>query len=172
MNKASGGDRILAELFKILKDDTVKVLHAICQHIWKTQQWPQDWKMSVLFRSQRSTMPKNVQFTAQLHSSHRLAKYCSKFSKPGFNITLTKNFQIFKLDLGKVEEPNIKMPTSTGSSKKQQSFRKTSTSASLSMLNPLTVWITTNCGKLFRRWEYRSPYLLPKNPVYRSRSNN
>ena len=103
---------------------------------------------------------------------HRLAKYCSKFSKPGFNITLTENFQIFKLDLGKVEETNIKMPTSTGSSKKQQSYRKTSTSASLSMLNPLTVWITTNCGKLFRRWEYRSPYLLPEKPVYRSRSNN
>ena len=89
-------------------------------------------------------MPKNVQFTAQLHSSHRLAKYCSKFSKPGFNITLTENFQIFKLDLGKVEEPNIKLPTSTGSSQKQQSFRKTSTSALLTIPKPLTMWITTN----------------------------
>ena len=47
MNKASGGDRISAELFQILKDDVVKVLHSICQHIWKTQQWPQDWKRSV-----------------------------------------------------------------------------------------------------------------------------
>ena len=47
MNKASGGDRILVELFQILKDDAVKVLHSICQHIWKTQQWPQDWKRSV-----------------------------------------------------------------------------------------------------------------------------
>ena len=49
MNKASGGDGILAELFEILKDDAVKVLHSICQQIWKTQQWPQDWKTSVLF---------------------------------------------------------------------------------------------------------------------------
>ena len=47
MNKASGGDGIPAELFQILKDDVVKVLHSICQHIWKTQQWPQDWKRSV-----------------------------------------------------------------------------------------------------------------------------
>ena len=47
MNKASGGDGIPVELFQILKDDTVKVLHSICQHIWKTQQWPQDWKRSL-----------------------------------------------------------------------------------------------------------------------------
>ena len=73
-NKASGSDGILAELFQVLKDDAVKVLHSICQPIWKTQQWPQDWKMSVLFQSQRKTMPKNVQTTAQLHSSHTLAK--------------------------------------------------------------------------------------------------
>ena len=84
MNKASGGDGIPTELFQILKDDAVKVLHSICQQIWKTQQWPQDWKRSVLIQSQRRAMPKNVQTTAQLHSSHMLAKQCSKFSKPGF----------------------------------------------------------------------------------------
>ena len=68
-NKASGGDGIPVELFQILKDDAVKVLHSICQHIWKTQQWPQDWKRSVFI-----PMPKNAQTTAQLHSSHKLAK--------------------------------------------------------------------------------------------------
>src|SRR5574341_106791 len=57
-NKASGGDGIPVELFQILKDDAVKVLHSICQQIWKTQQWPQDWKWSVLFQSQRKAMPK------------------------------------------------------------------------------------------------------------------
>ena len=71
-NKASGGDGIPVELFQILKDDVVKVLHSICQQIWKTQQWPQDWKRSVSFQSQRKAMPKNAQTTAQLHSSHRL----------------------------------------------------------------------------------------------------
>ena len=74
MNKTSGGDRIPVELFQILKDDAVKVLHSICQQIWKTQQWPQDWKSSVSFQSQRKTRPKNAQTTAQLHSSHTLVK--------------------------------------------------------------------------------------------------
>ena len=74
MNKASGGDRIPVELFQILKDDAVKVLHSICQQISKTQQQPQDWKRSVSSQSQRKAMPKNVQTTAQLPSSHTLAK--------------------------------------------------------------------------------------------------
>ena len=72
MNKASGGDGIPVELFQILKDDAVKVLCLICRQIWKTQQWPQDWKRSVSFQSQRKAMPKNVQTIAPLHSSHTL----------------------------------------------------------------------------------------------------
>ena len=74
MNKASGGDGILVELFQILQDDAVKVLHSIYQQIWKTQQWSQDWKRSVSFQCQRQAMPKNAQTTAQMHSSHTLAK--------------------------------------------------------------------------------------------------
>ena len=74
-NKANGGDGIPVELFPILKDDAVKVLYSICQEIWKTQQWPQDWKRSVFIQPQRREMPKNVQTTAQLHSSsNTLAK--------------------------------------------------------------------------------------------------
>ena len=73
-NKASGGDGIPVGLFQILKDDAVKVLHSICQQIWKTQQWPQDWKGQFSFQSQRKAMPKNAQTTAQLHSSHMLIK--------------------------------------------------------------------------------------------------
>ena len=73
-NEASGGNRIPVELFQILKDDAEKVLPSICQQIWKTQQWPQDWKGQFSFQSQRKAMPKNVQTTAQLHSSHTLAK--------------------------------------------------------------------------------------------------
>ena len=74
MNIASGGDGIPVELFQILKDDAVKVLHSICQQIWKTQQWPQDWKRSVSFQSQRKAILNNIQTTAQLHSSHTLVK--------------------------------------------------------------------------------------------------
>ena len=74
MNTASGGDAIPVELFQILKDDTVKVLHSICQQIWKTQQWPQDWKRPVFIPTQRKAMTKSAQTTAQLHSSHTLGK--------------------------------------------------------------------------------------------------
>ena len=87
MNKASGGDGIPVELFQILKDDAVKVLHSICQQIWKTPQWPQDWKGQFSFQSQRKAMPKNVQTTTQFHSSHILGKQCSKFFKPGLDNT-------------------------------------------------------------------------------------
>ena len=72
MKKACGGDGIPVELFQILKDDAVKVWHSICQQIWKTQQWPQDWKRSV--QSQRKAMPKNDLTTTQLYSSRMLAK--------------------------------------------------------------------------------------------------
>ena len=87
MNRASGGYGIPTELFQILKDDAVKVLHSICQQIWKTQQWPHNWKRSVFIPIPRKAMAKNVQTTTQLHSSHMLVKYCSKFSKPGFSNT-------------------------------------------------------------------------------------
>ena len=70
MNKASGGDEIPAELFQILKDDAVTVLHSICQQIWKTQQWPQDWKGQFSCQSQRKAMPKNAQTTTIALISH------------------------------------------------------------------------------------------------------
>ena len=73
-NKASGGDGIPAELFQILNDDAVKVLHSICQQIWKTQQWPQDWKRSVFIPIPKKGNAKKAQTTAQLHSSHTLVK--------------------------------------------------------------------------------------------------
>ena len=74
MNKASGGDGIPVELFQILKDDAVKVLHSICQQIWTTQQQHRTGKGQFSFQSQRKAVPKNAQTTAQLHSSHTLIK--------------------------------------------------------------------------------------------------
>ena len=74
VNKASGGDEIPVELFQILKDDAVKVLHSMCQQIWKTQQWPQDWKRSVFIPIPKKSNAKEYSTTAQLHSSHKLAK--------------------------------------------------------------------------------------------------
>ena len=110
------------------------------------------------FQSLRKAIPKNAETTAQLHSSHMLVKKRLKFSKPGFTSTLTVNFQMFKLNLEKAEEPEIKLPTSAGSSKKQEGSRKTSISALLTMPKPLTEWITINCGKFWKRWEYQTTW--------------
>ena len=74
MNKASGGDGIPVELFQTLKYHAVKVLRSICQQIWKTQQWPQDWKRSVFIPILKKAMPNNAQTTTQFHSSHMLVK--------------------------------------------------------------------------------------------------
>ena len=109
-------------------------------------------------QSQRKAMPKNVQATAQLHSTHMQAKKCSKFLKLGFNRTWTKNYHMFKVNLEKAEEPEIKLPTSAGSWIKQESSRKTSISVLLTMPKPLTVWITINCGKFWKRWEYQTTW--------------
>ena len=74
MNKASGGEGIPVELFQILKYDAVKVLHSVCQQIWKIQQSPQDWKQSIFIPIPKKGNDKNGQTTAQLHSSHTLVK--------------------------------------------------------------------------------------------------
>ena len=110
-------------------------------------------------------MPKSAQTIAQLCSFHMLASLCSKSFKLGFSSTWTKKFQMYKLGFKEAEEPEIKLPTFTGSWRKQGSSWKTSTSASLTMLTPLSVWITTNCGKFLKRWETRPPYPPPEKPV-------
>ena len=142
-NKASGGDGIPVELFQILKDDAVKVLHSLCQQIQKTQQWPQDWERSVFL----STPKKGNAKESSNYCTTALISHASKLVYAGFSNTRTVNFQMFKLVLEKAEEPEIKLPTSAGSWKKQESSRKTSISALLTMPKPLTVWITINCGK-------------------------
>ena len=135
-------------------DDAVKVLHSICQQIWKTQQWPQDWKRSVFILVPKKSNAKKCSnyLTIALISPNK----CLTFPKLGFNSTWTMKFLMLKLDLEKSEEPEIKLPTSAGSWKKQESSRKTSTSALLTMPKPLTVCITTNCGKFWKRWEYQT----------------
>ena len=91
------------------------------------------------FRSQRRAMPKNIPATIQLPSFYRLGKWCSNSFKVGFSSVWTEIFQIYKLCLEKAEKLEIKLPKFVGSWKKQESFRKMSTSASLNPLNPLTV---------------------------------
>ena len=126
MNEARG-DGIPVELFQILKDDAVKVLHSICQQIWKTQQWPQDWKWSVFI-----PIPEKG-----------YAKECSNYHTIALTLH-TSNAQNSPSKASTVGEPTTK---------KQENSRRTSASALLIMPKPLTVWITTNHGKFFKRWE-------------------
>ena len=86
VNKASGCNGIPAELFKTLKDDTIKVLHSICQQIYKTHKWTQNWKSQSSSQFPRKTVLKNVQTIGQLHSSPILERLCSKSSKLGLSI--------------------------------------------------------------------------------------
>ena len=128
-------------------------------------------KVLFSFQSQRRAMPKNVQTTTQLCSFHILAKKCSKSFKLGFNSTWTENFQIYKLDLEKAEEPGNKLPMSVGSTKKQKDSRKTSTSVSLTRLKPWLCGSEQTVENSSRVGNTSPPYLPPEKSVYRSRSN-
>ena len=146
-NKASGGDGIPVELFQILKDDAVKVLYSICQQIWKTQQWPQDWKRSIFI-----PIPKKI--NAKECSNYCTIAFISHARKVMLKILQVRphqylNHEISDVQAGfeKAEESEIKLPTCAGSSKKQENLRKTFTSALLTMQKPLTLWLTINCGK-------------------------
>ena len=135
MNKASGGDEISVELFQILKDDAVKMLCSICQQIWKTQQWPQDWKRSIFI-----PIPKKG--NAREYSDYRTIALISHASKAVLKILQARLQQEMNHELPvqvKAEEPEIQLPTYVGSWKKQENTRKISTSALLIMPKPLTV---------------------------------
>ena len=151
MNKTSGGDGIPVELFQILKDDAVKVLHSICQQIWNSEvgiglekvgfhsnaKECSNYCTIALISYTSKVMLKIVQARLQQYMNHELPDGQAGFRKgrgTGDQITNTE----------------------TGSSKKQESSRKTSISALLTMPKPLTVWITTKCGKFFKRWEYQA----------------
>ena len=147
MNKASGGDGIPGELFQIPKDDAVKVLHSICQQLWKTQQWPQDWKRSVFFPIPKKGNAKECsKYWTIAHISHT-SKIMLKILQDRLQQYVNCELPDVQVDSEKAEAPEIKLPTSIGSSKKQENTRKTSTSALLITAKPLTVWITRKCGK-------------------------
>ena len=146
-NKASGGDGIPVELFQILKDDAVKMLHSKRQQIWKTQQWPQDWKRSVFIPIPKKGKAKecsNYHTTALI--SHAI-KVMLKILQARVQQYVNRELPDVQVGFRKGGGTRDKLPTSAGSSKKQESSRKTSISALLTMPKPLTVWITVNCGK-------------------------
>ena len=146
-NKTSGGDGIPIKLFQILKDDAVKVLHSICQQIWKIQQWPQDWKTSVFIPIPKKGNAKECSNYCTIalisHTSKVMLKILQARLQEYVNCELPDVQAGFRKGRGSRDQ----IPTSVGSSKKQESSRKTSISALLAIPKPLTMWITINCGK-------------------------
>ena len=142
----------------ILKDDAVKGLHSICQQIWKTQQWPQDRKMSVFIPNPKKGNVKECSNYCTIALISHACKVMLKILQARLQQYTNHELQMFKLVLEKVEEPEIKFPTSAGSSKKKERSRKTSISALLTMPKPLTVWITINCGKFWKLGESQTTW--------------
>ena len=147
MKKASGVDGIPVEIFQILEDDAVKVLHSICQKIWKTQQWPQDWKRSVF-------IPIPKKHNAKECSDYHTIALISHISKVMLKILQDRLQQYVNHELPDVQARFRKgrgtrdqIANTHWIIKKQDSSRKTSISALLTTPKPLIVWITTNCGK-------------------------
>ena len=147
-NKASGGDGIPVELFQILKDDAVKVLHATCQQIWKTQQWPQDSKRSVFIPIPKKGNPKecsNYHTIALIsHTSKEMLKILQARLQQYVNHKLPDVQAGFRRGRGTRDQiANIRWVIE----KAREFQKKTYISALLTMSKPLTVWITINCGK-------------------------
>ena len=115
-------------------------------------------KGQFLFQPQRKAMPKKAQTTTQIALISHASKIMLKILQARLQQYMNHELPVFKLDLEKAEEPEITLLTSVGSPKKQESSRKTSTSALLTMPKPLTVWITTNCGKFWKRWAYQTTW--------------
>ena len=156
MNKASGGDGIPVERFQILKDDALKVLRSTCQQIWKTQQWPQDRKMSVFIPISKKGNAKECSHYCTILLISHASKIMLKILQARLQQYMNCELPDVKAAFRKGKGTRDLLPTSFGSLKKLQSSRKTSISALLIMPKTLTVWITTNCGKFFKRWEYQT----------------
>ena len=118
-NKASGGDGIPVEIFQILKDDAVKVLHSICQQIWKTQQWPQDWKRSVFIPIPKKGNAKECSNYHTIALISHASKVMLTIPQARLQQYMNRELPDVQLVLEKAEEPETKLPTSTGSWKKQ-----------------------------------------------------
>ena len=155
MNKASRGDGIPAEPFQILKHDAMKVLYSICQQIWKTQQWPQDWKRSVFILIPKKSNAKecsNYHTIALIsHASKVMLKILQARLKQYMNHELPDVQAGFRKGRGTRDQiVNIRWII-----KKAREFQKNIYFCFIDYAKAF-VWITINCGKFFKRWEYQT----------------
>ena len=147
MKKASGGDGIPVELFQILKDDVVKVLHSICQQIWKTQQWPQDWKRSVFVPIPNKGNAKEGANYCRLALISHASKVMLKILQARLQQYTNRELPDVQAGFRKGRGTRDQIANIRWIIEKAIEFQKTSISALLTMPKPLTVWITINCGK-------------------------
>ena len=147
MNNASGGDGIPVELFQILEDDAVKVLHSICQQIWKTQQWPQDWKRSVFILFPKKGNAKEWSNYHTIAPISNTSKVMLKILQARLQHCVNHELPDVQAEFRKGRGSRDQIANIHQIIKKQENSRKTSISVLLTMPKPLTVWITVNCGK-------------------------
>ena len=147
MNKASGGDGIPVELFQILKDDVVKVLHSICQQIWKTQQWPQDWKRSVFIPFPKKGNAKECSNYCTTALISHASKVMLKILQARLQQYVNHELPDVQVGFRKARGTRDQIANIRWIMEKAREFRKTFISALLTMPNSFTLWITINCGK-------------------------
>ena len=133
-------------------------MHSICQQIWRTQQWPQDWKRTVFIPIRKKGYAKECSNYCTIVLVSNASKVMLKILQARLQQYVNRDLPDVQAGFRKAEEPEIKLPTSAGSWKKQDSCRKTSISALSTMPKPLTVWITRNCGKFWKRWQYQTTW--------------
>ena len=148
MNKISGGNGIPIELFQILKDDAVKVLHSICQQIWKTQQWPQDWKRSVFIPITKKSNAKECSNYCTIALISHASKVMVKILQARLQQYVNRELPDIQAGFRKGRGTRDQIANIYRIIKKARKLQKKSISALLTMPKPLTVWIATNCGKL------------------------
>ena len=137
----------LAELFQILKDDAVKVLYSICQQIWKTQQWPQDWKRSIFIPIPKAGNAKECSNYCTIALISHASKVMIKILQARLQQYVNRELPDVQAGFRKGRGTRDQIANIRWIIEKQESCRKTSISALLTMPKPLTVWITINCGK-------------------------
>ena len=154
MNKASGGDGIPVELFQILKDDAGKVLHSICQQFWEIQPWPQDWNKSVFLPIPKKDNAKECSNYHTIALTSHNSKVMLKILQARFQQYMNREVPDVQTGFRKGRGTRDQIASICWITKKAREFQKNIYFCFIEYAKALTMGITTNCGKLFRRWEY------------------
>ena len=156
MNKANGSDGYPVELFQILKDDAVKVLQSICQQIWKTQQWPHYWKRSVFIPIPKKGNAKECSNYHTIAHISPASKVMLKILQARLQQYVTRELPDVQAGFRKGRGTRDQIANIRWIIEKAREFQKNIYFCFIDYAKPLTVWITINCGKFFKRWEYQT----------------